>query len=122
MPSHPCYTDVHPHTAHQAFRALEPELLVCASCASTLVFPTWFAEAQDGKHHVDVFCPECMTHALLALDLKQRWQLEDEWLDGCEAFMSHFWRFVADNFNEEIEGFAKALALDLITADDFNRH
>jgi hypothetical protein len=94
-------------------------LHVCAECASELVYPLRWEEADNEHWNVTLRCPSCeWTEAgLFGHDVLERF---DEELDrGTQVLERDLKRLTHANMAEEIDRFVRALALDAIQPMDF---
>jgi ribosomal protein S27E len=107
---------------HQTVLPRGPESLSrCARCGSGLVQPQGWKELTCDAVLVRLRCPECfhacagsVTHRALA-------EYDEELVDSRNVIRAQYEAVVRHNMEELLERFARALELDLITADDFAR-
>jgi hypothetical protein len=95
------------------------DLHVCPDCDGTLVYPVEWEEADEVRWEVELRCPNCEwnTVGVYAQETVDRF---DEELDrGTEALVRDLRRLTRANMEEEIERFARALAVDAILPEDF---
>jgi hypothetical protein len=101
--------------------ASEPveDLHVCGSCASELVYPVDWEEADDTHWEVTLRCPNCewAGTGVFEQDIVERF---DEELDrGTEALVRDLKRVMQANMEDEIERFVSALRDGHIVPEDF---
>ena len=95
------------------------DLHLCPDCTQGLVYPTEWAEADETRWEVSLRCPNCEwgTTGTFTQDTVDRF---DEELDrGTEALVRDLKRLTRANMEDEVERFAKALAVDAILPEDF---
>jgi hypothetical protein len=103
-------------------RGSEPavvDLHVCPDCTRSLVYPTDWDEASDTHWEVSLRCPNCewASTGTYSQDVVDRF---DEELDrGTEALVRDLKRLTRANMEDEVERFAKALAVNAILPEDF---
>ena len=98
-----------------------PGLETCPSCDSGLVQPLGSSRGKDGKLALKLRCPECETRIHVVATDEQVCQFEDILDDGREALERAYKRCVADSMEALADCLERALALDLLSADDFGR-
>jgi hypothetical protein len=97
----------------------ETDIHVCPECASELVYPVSWEEADRSRWEVSLRCPNCEWHGtgIFQQELVERF---DEELDrGTEALVRDLKRLMHANMEEEIDRFVEALDHDLILPEDF---
>jgi hypothetical protein len=95
------------------------DLHVCPDCASGLVYPVEWEEADEVRWEVELRCPNCewSTVGVYAQETVDRF---DEELDrGSEALVRDLRRLTRANMEDEVERFVRALHADAILPEDF---
>ena len=96
-----------------------PELHVCPDCASDLVYPVAWEEADRASWEVSLRCPNCewSTTGVYGEDAIQRF---DETLDrGTEALVTDLRQLTRANMEEDVERFVLAISHGHILPEDF---
>jgi hypothetical protein len=97
----------------------ERDLHVCDECASDLVYPTEWEEADERHWQVTLRCPNC-EHAETGIFSQDECDRFDDHLEsGTEGLTRDFKRLMAANMAEEIDRFTAALEADAIQPMDF---
>jgi len=102
-------------------RVAEPDqaLHVCRACASELVYPTGWDEADHDSWEVWLRCPEC-EHRREGVFSQVTVESFDSELDkGTDALTADYRRLCRANMAEEAERFSAALGSDAILPEDF---
>jgi DNA-directed RNA polymerase subunit RPC12/RpoP len=94
-------------------------LHVCPECASELVQPEWWEEAEGLAWRVGLRCPECEhrhegTYAQAAVDA-----FDERLNDGSDELLAAYRRVLRENLAEELERFSGALHAGAILPEDF---
>lgn len=98
----------------------EAGLHVCPECSSKLVQPTrWEQTEKRGQWRLWRRCPECEwcrdgVHGEAEIDA-----FDEALDDGAEALAAELQELELEGMRVIVESFTRALAADLITADDF---
>ncbi len=94
-------------------------LHVCPHCAGGLVHPLDWIEESPGRWRVLLRCPDCgeLRDGVFGQALVER--LDEELDRATGALLSDLRQITHANMVEEIERFARALELDLISPADF---
>ena len=95
------------------------ELHVCPDCASDLVYPVAWEEADRSNWEVSLRCPNCewATTGVFGEDVIQRF---DETLDrGTEALVTDLRQLTRANMEEDVERFVLAISDGHILPEDF---
>ncbi len=95
------------------------DLHVCPECEQELVYPMEWEEADDTHWEVQLRCPNCEWErtGIFSQDTVDRF---DEELDrGTEALVRDLKRLTRANMEDEVDRFARALAVDAILPEDF---
>jgi hypothetical protein len=96
-----------------------PSLERCPSCASDLVYPVDWREANDDRWELELRCPNCewFDRAVHTQDEVERF---DETLNnGTDALIESLETLSRENMEADIEAFVRALDADLIEPFDF---
>ena len=96
-----------------------PELHVCPDCASDLVYPVAWEEADRASWEVSLRCPNCewSTTAVYGEEAIQRF---DETLDrGTEALVTDLRQLTRANMEEDVERFVLAIDAGHVLPEDF---
>ena len=96
-----------------------PDLHVCMTCESELVYPVEWDEAGPTHWEVSLRCPNCewCGTGVFEQDLVERF---DEELDrGTEALVRDLKRLMTANMEDEIERFVTALDGNHVLPEDF---
>ena len=107
-------------TSHTQAKARATGLHVCDGCGSGLVQPTRWQQGPDRGHwRLWRRCPEC-EWSCDAVHGEREIDAYDEELDaGTQALSGVLKQLERENMQRMADSFAAALAVDLITADDF---
>jgi hypothetical protein len=98
----------------------QPEgLHVCLRCSGRLVYPLRWSEVGHRRWRLQLRCPECESISNGVFDRAIVERLDDELERATNALVDDLRRVTHANMSEEIEFFSRALAADLIDADDF---
>jgi hypothetical protein len=97
------------------------ELCECPHCASRFVHPTQWQAQPDGGISLRLRCPECLAamHGTFPAGLVR--ELDRELSTGRALVRDAYERIVRRHMYQELQSLRNALALDLISADDFRR-
>ena len=91
----------------------------CPRCGSGLVQPLrWTADAEHGML-VDLRCPECDQWRQGALSRTEVVALDRAQAEARRRMLDVYERLVAESMEAEATSLGRALALDLVGADDF---
>ena len=95
-------------------------LHVCPRCASQLVQPTCWEQAEDRSHwRLWRRCPECEWHCDEVHGEAEIDAFDEELDAGTDKLNEALKQIEHENMQYVADTFAAALAADLITADDF---
>jgi threonine synthase len=94
-------------------------LHVCPRCASELVQPEWWEEADAGAWRVGLRCPECEhrhegTYPQATVDA-----FDEQLNDGSDELLAAYRRVLCENLADELERFTGALHAGAILPEDF---
>lgn len=98
---------------------VETDIHVCPECASDLVYPLSWEEADRSRWEVSLRCPNCEWHVtdLFEDEAIQRF---DETLDrGTQALVSDLRQLSRANMEEDVERFINALTAGHLLPEDF---
>ena len=98
---------------------VQTELHVCPECASDLVYPVAWDEAEKSRWEVSLRCPNCewFVTDTFEEDAIQRF---DETLDrGTEALVSDLRQLTRANMEDDVERFVAALNAEYVLPEDF---
>ena len=98
---------------------VQTDLHVCPACASQLVYPIAWEEADRARWQVSLRCPNCEWHTtgVFEEDAIQRF---DETLDrGTEALVADLRQLARANMEEDVARFIHALSGGHILPEDF---
>lgn len=98
-----------------------PGLETCPSCGSGFVQPLRSTRHKDGRLALELRCPECETLICILATHAQVLAYEEHCDVGREAIQTAYARCVAESMEALADVLGRALALDLVTADDFAR-
>ena len=96
-----------------------PGLETCPSCGSLYVQPLASSRRADGRFALDLRCPECETVVRAVATDAQVIAYEEHCDAGREAIRVAYARCVAESLEALADVLSRALALDLVSADDF---
>ena len=99
--------------------AVQTELHVCPECASDLVYPVAWDEADGSRWEVSLRCPNCewRVTGVFGEEAIQRF---DETLDqGTEDLVSDLRELTRANMEDDIERFISALTANYVLPEDF---
>lgn len=91
----------------------------CANCGSGLLQLEAWKEGRDGAMTLRLRCPECFVRIVGEFDAAQVAQLDRALNEARLEMMALYQAVVCENLGEEAALMSRALALDLIGADDF---
>ena len=94
-------------------------LHVCSACASELVQPVSWAEAEDQRWELTLECPNCGWLEEGVYERDQVDQLEEKLDDGLAEMLGDLQRLAQANMADDIDRFVSALHADLILPEDF---
>ncbi|MDQ4026097.1 MAG: hypothetical protein M3217_11520 [Actinomycetota bacterium] len=98
---------------------VEKDLHVCPECASELVYPVGWEEADRSHWEVSLRCPNCEWHTTDVFDDDAVARF-DETLDrGTEALVADLRKLTRANMEEDVERFVAALQADYVLPEDF---
>ncbi len=103
----------------EAAPATAPDLHVCPSCNSHLVYPIAWEEAGRTSWEVSLRCPNCewSNTDVFGEDAIQRF---DETLDlGTEALVADLRKLTRANMEDDVARFVAAIAADFVLPEDF---
>jgi hypothetical protein len=100
-------------------RDAERALHVCPDCASDLVYPVQWEEADEAHWHITLRCPNCERNEEGVFGQAQCDGFDDELERGTDALTRDYKRLMTANLAEEIDRFASALGSDAILPEDF---
>lgn len=98
---------------------VERDLHVCPECASELVYPVAWEEADETHWSITLRCPNCEWHEDGVFAQEQCDSFDDELERGTDALTRDYKRLMTANLADEIERFADALEGDHILPMDF---
>jgi uncharacterized protein with PIN domain len=99
--------------------ATEADLHICPECASDLVYPVAWEEADHSRWEVSLRCPNCewSTTGVFEEEAIQRF---DDTLDrGTEALVSDLRQLTRANMEEDVERFVSAISAGHVLPEDF---
>jgi len=96
-----------------------PDLHVCGTCSSDLVFPVEWDEAGTSHWEVTLRCPNCEWSGTGVFEQGVVERFDEELDRGTEALVRDLKRMMHANMEDEIERFVVALESDHILPDDF---
>jgi hypothetical protein len=102
-----------------AERVERRELHICPSCASDLVYPVQWEEADDSHWRIALRCPNCEWAEEAVFEQEACDSFDDELERGTDALTRDYKRLMTANLAEEIDRFAHALEVDAILPMDF---
>ena len=103
----------------EAAPATAPELHICPTCNSHLVYPIAWEEAGRTSWEVSLRCPNCeWSHTdVFGEDAIQRF---DETLDlGTEALVADLRKLTRANMEDDVKRFVAAIDADFVLPEDF---
>jgi hypothetical protein len=95
------------------------DLHVCADCRSELVYPLDWSEEGPRHWRIVLRCPECESRREGVFEHHDVELFDDERERGAVMLFEDLQRVTHLNMAEEADSLAKALELDLVTAEDF---
>jgi hypothetical protein len=99
--------------------AATTQLHVCPECASELVYPVSWDEADASRWEVSLRCPNC-EWCVTGTYEEDVIQAFDEILDrGTEALVSDLRRLTRANMEDDVERFVAALNAEYVLPEDF---
>ncbi len=98
---------------------LETDIHVCRECASELVYPVAWEEADRSRWEVSLRCPNCEWKVTEVFE-EETIQRFDETLDrGTAALVADLRQLSRANMEEDVERFITALAAGHVLPEDF---
>jgi hypothetical protein len=94
-------------------------LHVCPACASELVQPVSWAEAEGQRWELTLECPNCSWFEEGVYERDQVDLLEEKLDDGLAEMLGDLQRLAQANMAEDVDRFVAALHADLILPEDF---
>ena len=91
----------------------------CANCGSGLLQLEAWKESRDGGMTIRLRCPECFVRIVGDFDATQVARLDRAAAEARLEMMAVYQAVVCENLGHEAALMSRALALDLIGADDF---
>jgi hypothetical protein len=91
----------------------------CANCGSSLLQLEAWKEGGDGGMTLRLRCPECFVRIVGDFDAQQVARLDQAVTEARLEMMALYRAAVSENLGHEAVLMSRALALDLIGADDF---
>jgi hypothetical protein len=91
----------------------------CANCGSGLLQLEAWKEGGDGGMTLRLRCPECFVRIVGDFDAHQVARLDEAVTEARLEMMALYQATVCENLGHEAALMSRALALDLIGADDF---
>jgi uncharacterized protein with PIN domain len=99
--------------------SVERELHVCPECASELVYPVAWEQADRASWEVSLRCPNCEWSTTEVFE-EEAIQHFDETLDrGTEALVSDLRQLTRANMEEDVERFVQAITAGHVLPEDF---
>ena len=99
--------------------AVQTELHVCPECASDLVYPVAWNEADHSRWEVSLRCPNCEWFITDTFE-EEAIQRFDETLDhGTEALVSDLRQLTRANMEDAVERVIAALNAEYVLPEDF---
>ena len=106
-------------TAQGEQRSPERQLQVCPYCDSSLVYPTFWSEADQESWEVSLRCPNCEWTETEVFDQDTVERFDEELDRGTDSLVDDLKCLIRANMEEQIERFARALVEDHILPEDF---
>ncbi len=98
---------------------VETGIHVCPQCASGLVYPVAWEEADSSRWVVSLRCPNCEWYLTDIFD-EETIQCFDDTLDrGTEALVADLRQLTRANMEEDVERFVAALTAGHVLPEDF---
>jgi hypothetical protein len=91
----------------------------CANCGSGLLQLEAWKEGCDGAMTLRLRCPECFVRIVGDFNAEQVARLDEALTEARLEMMALYQARVCENIGQEAALMSRALALDLIGADDF---
>ena len=91
----------------------------CANCGSGLLQLEAWKEGGDGAMTLRLRCPECFVRIVGDFDASQVARLDRALAEARNEMLAIYQAAVSENIRHEAALMSRALALDLIGADDF---
>jgi hypothetical protein len=107
------------HKPASSPRVGERDLHICPDCASSLVYPVQWEEADEAHWHIALRCPNCERTEDGVFGQIQCDNFDDELERGTDALTRDYKRLMTANLSEEIDRFAAALDADAVLPEDF---
>ena len=96
-----------------------PDLHLCGSCDSTLVYPVEWEEAGSTHWEVVLRCPNCEWAGTGVYEQQVVERFDEELDRGTEALVRDLKRLMQANMEDEIERFVDALEGNHVLPEDF---
>ena len=91
----------------------------CANCGSGLLQLEAWKEGNDGEMTLRLRCPDCFVRIVGVFNADQVARLDEALTEARLEMMALYQATVCENIGQEAALMSRALALDLIGADDF---
>ncbi|HVL97588.1 MAG TPA: hypothetical protein VM266_17160 [Solirubrobacteraceae bacterium] len=108
-----------PQTLHPGSDHPVEDLHVCPACEQRLVYPMDWEEAGAAHWDVVLRCPNCEWESTGRFTQESVDRFDEELDRGTEALVRDLKRLTRANMEDEVERFARALAVDAILPEDF---
>ncbi len=99
--------------------ATEPDLHVCPDCASDLVYPVAWEEADRSSWEVSLRCPNCEWFETGVYEEEAIQRFDDTLDRGTEALVSDLRQLTRANMEEDVERFVSAITAGHVLPEDF---
>jgi hypothetical protein len=105
--------------AHPVVDHTVEDLHVCQECEQALVYPMEWEEHDETRWEVSLRCPNCEWHTTGVYTQETVDRFDEELDRGTEALVRDLKRLTRANMEDEVDRFARALAVDAILPEDF---
>jgi hypothetical protein len=95
------------------------DLSICPACGSDLVQPLRWQARGGGEHELDLRCPECYSLMRGRFEAADVEALDQTLRAAREKISANYEERVRENMEALADCLKRALALDLVSADDF---
>jgi uncharacterized protein with PIN domain len=99
--------------------ATEPDLHVCPECASDLVYPVAWEEADRARWEVSLRCPNCEWGVTDVFEEEAIQRFDDTLDRGTEALVADLRQLTRANMEEDVERFVSAITAGHVLPEDF---
>ena len=97
----------------------DADLHICPECASDLVYPVAWEEADRSRWEVSLRCPNCEWGVTSVFEEEAIQRFDDTLDRGTEALVSDLRQLTRANMEEDVERFVTAISAGHVLPEDF---